>query len=182
MAVVFGTTQYDIPFHTQFRVIAITFASRLLLKFPSFRANVPRDAQQSVTEPTIRNRRHHFDCSNRDAAELPYVFRESFIERSTASRFAPHLAHEQFRGECSDLFFAMGIIPSIDVGLVSEYEAAPHCRVGGHPLTYRIRVRSYPTQHFREELLGLVILLYKLLRRAGAGGSEKGSRRAVPVR
>ena len=30
--------------------------------------------------------------------------------------------------------------------------------------------------------LGLVILLYKLLSRAGAGGSEKGSRRAVPVR
>ena len=29
---------------------------------------------------------------------------------------------------------------------------------------------------------GLVILLYKLLSRTGAGGSEKGSRRAVPVR
>ena len=32
------------------------------------------------------------------------------------------------------------------------------------------------------EIRGLVILLYKLLSRAGAGGSEKGSRRAVPVR
>ena len=31
-------------------------------------------------------------------------------------------------------------------------------------------------------LRGLVILLYKLLSRTGAGGSEKGSRRAVPVR
>ena len=29
---------------------------------------------------------------------------------------------------------------------------------------------------------GLVILLYKLMSRTGAGGSEKGSRRAVPVR
>ena len=29
---------------------------------------------------------------------------------------------------------------------------------------------------------GLVILLYKLLSRTGAGGSEKGSRRAMPVR
>ena len=29
---------------------------------------------------------------------------------------------------------------------------------------------------------GLVTLLYKLLSRRGAGGSEKGSRRAVPVR
>ena len=29
---------------------------------------------------------------------------------------------------------------------------------------------------------GLVILLYKLLSRTGVGGSEKGSRRAVPVR
>ena len=32
------------------------------------------------------------------------------------------------------------------------------------------------------EILGLVILLYKLLSRTGAGGSEKGSRRAMPVR
>ena len=31
-------------------------------------------------------------------------------------------------------------------------------------------------------VLGLVILLYKLLSRTGAGGSEKGSRRAMPVR
>ena len=29
---------------------------------------------------------------------------------------------------------------------------------------------------------GLVILLYKLMSRTGAGGSEKGSRRAMPVR
>ena len=29
---------------------------------------------------------------------------------------------------------------------------------------------------------GLVILLYKMLSRTGAGGSEKGSRRAMPVR
>ena len=29
---------------------------------------------------------------------------------------------------------------------------------------------------------GLVILLYKLMSRTGVGGSEKGSRRAVPVR
>ena len=32
------------------------------------------------------------------------------------------------------------------------------------------------------EYMGLVILLYKLLSQTGAGGSEKGSRRAVPVR
>ena len=32
------------------------------------------------------------------------------------------------------------------------------------------------------EVRGLVILLYKLLSRTGAGGSEKGSRRAMPVR
>ena len=31
-------------------------------------------------------------------------------------------------------------------------------------------------------LLGLVILLYELQSRIGAGGSEKGSRRAMPVR
>ena len=42
-------------------------------------------------------------------------------------------------------------------------------------------------QRFRRALhgsdsRGLVILLYKLLSRTGAGGSEKGSRRAVPVR
>ena len=33
-----------------------------------------------------------------------------------------------------------------------------------------------------KKYLGLVILLYKLLSRTGAGGSEKGSRRAMPVR
>ena len=32
------------------------------------------------------------------------------------------------------------------------------------------------------QMAGLVILLYKLMSRTGAGGSEKGSRRAVPVR
>ena len=31
-------------------------------------------------------------------------------------------------------------------------------------------------------VLGLVILLYELQSRTGAGGSEKGSRRAMPVR
>ena len=32
------------------------------------------------------------------------------------------------------------------------------------------------------EISGLVILLYKSLSRTGAGGSEKGRRRAMPVR
>ena len=36
--------------------------------------------------------------------------------------------------------------------------------------------------HQRGRKRGLVILLYKLLSRTGAGGSDKGSRRAVPVR
>ena len=49
------------------------------------------------------------------------------------------------------------------------------------------RVRQLHVSKRKKEPLaylkrGLVILLYKLLRRAGAGGSEKGSRRAVPVR
>ena len=39
---------------------------------------------------------------------------------------------------------------------------------------YTVEIRSLGT--------GLVILLYKLMSRTGAGGSEKGSRRAVPVR
>ena len=43
-------------------------------------------------------------------------------------------------------------------------------------------VMSIKNGSFIPILLGLVILLYELQSRTGAGGSEKGSRRAMPVR
>ena len=45
-----------------------------------------------------------------------------------------------------------------------------------------IHPHADPHQALTLQMGGLVILLYKLLSRTGAGGSEKGSRRAMPVR
>ena len=50
---------------------------------------------------------------------------------------------------------------------------------GGLPQKYPIRRSTY-SGHSPSR--GLVILLYKRMSRSGGGGSEKGSRRVVPVR
>ena len=78
------------------------------------------------------------------------------------------------------------VMCAVTEGLVDSAARA----VGMDPVDFRRRnLRaddSYPCRTVQglplENLSGLVILLYKLLSRTGAGGSEKGSRRAMPVR
>ena len=64
-----------------------------------------------------------FDYSLRHAAELPNVFRDLFIQRLLAACFFSHLPDERpkrtLRVDC-DLRFAVGVKPSLDLGLAGE--------------------------------------------------------------
>ena len=101
---------------------------------------------------------HHFDYSLSDRAQLPYVFRDSFIHRASASCFLSHLAHE--RAKC--ILRVDGSLFTIWVRvirLVRENETASHWCSGGCPPTYGVHVCPYTFQCFRKGLLGHAFVL-----------------------
>ena len=94
----------------------------------------------------------------------------------------PEMRFDHLRGQVGLACHALedsGHLPRLqslaDLAPRERAEDASHCDI---PL----RSSHTRTSAMLSRATGLVILLYKLLSRTGAGGSEKGSRRAVPVR